>query len=473
MARHTQVESLQPTSASNLSTYHDLSGCRVLVVGLGRWGGGVAVTRWLVEQGAKVVVTDSADGEALSESLKSLEGVDVAFRLGRHDERDLDEADLVVLNPAVNKRTSDFFRSILQRGVPYTTEINLFCARCPATIVGVTGTFGKSTTAAMIAAVLDRAIERGESGYRRAWLGGNIGRSLLPELSGVSPRDVVVLEISNAQLEDLPLIPRRPELAVITNIEPHHLDRYEHLDGYIEAKLNILPVDGSTLPLVHGSLDSAVLELIAGRPVRAIPVVQPESPLALRVPGEHNRANAACAMTVAHSLGVGDATARAALAEFAGLPDRLAHVGTIDGADYFNDSKSTAPASTVVALRSFDRPVVALVGGLEIDDSIDACVAELRNRCRAVIGVGAMGRRFTEALRRLGPAVRADEPGDHGAASACKCCVAADLVEAVAEARRLARPGDVVLLSPGAPSFDQYSNYRQRGAHFHRLVLGG
>ena len=150
-----------------------LKGLRVLVVGLGRFGGGVGVTRWLAGEGAVVTVTDQATPESLEESVAAIAGLGVTLHLGGHDPRDLDPTDLVVVNPAV--------------------EINLFCERCPAVVIGVTGSYGKSTTCAMLAAALRAACDTG------VYLGGNIGRSLLPDLPEMRGSDIVILEMSNAQ----------------------------------------------------------------------------------------------------------------------------------------------------------------------------------------------------------------------------------------------------------------------------------
>src|SRR3972149_5475781 len=135
-----------------------LAGRRVLVVGLGRFGGGVGVTRWLASEGAIVTVTDQATHEALAESVAAIADLPVALHLGGHDEGDLDTADLVIINPAVNKSTSAFFQALVRRGIPWTTEMNLFCERCPAQVLGVTGSYGKSTTSTMLADVIRASV---------------------------------------------------------------------------------------------------------------------------------------------------------------------------------------------------------------------------------------------------------------------------------------------------------------------------
>ena len=443
----------------------DWNGRRVLVVGLGRWGGGVGVTRWLVEQGAEVTVTDQAAPAQLSESVAALADLDVTLHLGGHDPVDLAAPELVVLNPAVNKLTSEFFGLIKQRGCPWTTEINLFCERCPAPIVAVTGTYGKSTTCAMLADVLRAGVEADELPYRAVHLGGNLGGSLLPELKQMTPEDVVVLELSSAQLEDLPQVAWRPALAAITNIAPQHLDRYRSFEDYVEAKLNLvraLPREGRAVTgVLEASVRERVLEALGGVAQRLMEVEPGAPALELKVPGAHNQANAACVLALGRLLGMQEEIVRAALASFAGLPHRLQCVRTCDGVTYYNDSKATTPEAARRGLEVFAQPVVALVGGQDKGTALEAWVSALVDRCRAVICLGESGPRVEVALQRMGAVERGVEVRR-----------ADDLTVAVQQARALARAGDVVLFTPGAPSFDAYANYEHRGQHFIDIVTG-
>jgi len=432
-----------------------LRGHRVLVVGLGRFGGGVRLTQWLVQEGALVTVTDQADASALSESVAAISDLPVTLRLGAHDERDLDASDLVVINPAVNKSTSAFFAEVVRRAIPWTTEMNLFCERCLATVIGVTGTYGKSTTCAMLHATFEAGRVAGAVPYTAVHLGGNIGRSLLPELAQMTPDDLVVLEVSNAQLEDLPRIRWAPSVAVITNLFPHHLDRHASFTEYVEAKLNIVRDPASRSRVIAGELHPEAERLFADavddsseRVVRIPPSAQP---IELTVPGRHNQANAACVLTVCEVMGLDKGIARPALRSFRGLPHRLEFVRTLDGVDYYNDSKSTAPAATIVALDAMSRPVVAIVGGQRKDVTLDDCAKVLADRCRAVVCMGESGPTFAEALHGCG-----DVP----------VYAVRGVADTVPLARSLAQSGDVVLFSPGAPSFDQYANFTERGRHF-------
>lgn len=425
------------------------TGKRVVVMGLGRFGGGVGVARWLGRQGARVLVTDLADEATLRDSIDQLADWSIDFRLGGHDSADLDDADLLVVNPAVHKDRSSFFQEAVRRSLPWTTEINLFLERCPARVVGVTGTAGKSTTAAMIHTVL--------SG--KAYLGGNVGRSLLSELGEMTSDDVVVLELSSFQLADLQGIARRPDLAVITTIWPNHLDRHGTFELYLDAKLNIIRGAKANTSLVLGDIEGSPLDVIKQfaehARVEIIFSQERTSEIQVGVLGRHNVLNAQCAATACTLLGVETDAIGRGLEQFRGLPHRLELAGHCDGVEYFNDSKSTSPKAAATALRAFDRPVVVLVGGQDKEVSLDEMVDTILLRAEAAVCFGAAGGRVYEAIdrARAGNSTPELERVDR-------------LGDAVECARRLARTGDVVLLSPGFPSYDEFLNYEDRGAAF-------
>ncbi len=444
------------------------------------------MTRWLASEGATVTVTDQATHEALAESVAAVADLPVSLHLGGHDEGDLDTADLVIINPAVNKSTSTFFQAVVRRDMAWTTEMNLFCERCPAKVLGVTGSYGKSTTCAMLAEAMEACCRASGASYTGVHLGGNIGRSLLNELPNIRETDWVVLEMSNAQLEDLPQIHWAPDLAVITNLFPHHLDRYANFAEYAGAKLNITRHPNGDSKIVVGELhpvaEDMLGEVIAERRDRLVRVPPVDSPIELKVPGEHNQRNAACVLTVCRILGLNDAIVCDALHDFRGLPHRLEFVRNLDSVDYYNDSKSTAPAATVIAVEAIvgspspepraelnpgapgaraesHRKIIAVVGGQRKDVSLDECAICLAQYCRMVICMGESGPNFSEAVRQRGSGFQP-----------VNIHVVAALDDAVRRARTEANPGEVVLFSPGAPSFDQYANFTARGRHFTDLV---
>jgi UDP-N-acetylmuramoylalanine--D-glutamate ligase len=440
---------------------------RVTVMGLGRFGGGVGVTRWLAARGARLTVTDEAPAEKLADSLAAIADTGATLHLGGHVEGDFTQADLVVVNPAVPP-TSPFLHTAERAGVPITTEINLFLERCRGRTIGVTGSVGKSTTTAMIGRILDQAYTAG-----RAWVGGNIGKSLLDALPQIAADDVVVLELSSFQLERTPAVGWSPHVAVITNIAPNHVDWHGDFAAYVDAKLNLLrfqPAGQQRVVLGDSPLLHEACEQRGLKPAGAWRVAVTDGAAAARrgdgrtlrwpglrllVPGRHNLENAAAALTAAHELGVAAADAAAALGDFAGLPHRLQRVGERDGVTYFNDSKATTPAAAITALEAFEQPVLVILGGYDKEIDLTPAVEAAARKARFAACVGQTGPRMAEAIARRGGRAQVFETFD-AAVWAC---------------RREARPGEVVLLSPACASWGMFSDYRERGERFVRLVM--
>lgn len=450
-------------------TTGEFHGKRVLLVGLGRFGGQISAARWLAEQGAAVTVTDLAPAEKLAESLAQLEGLSIDYRLGGHDERDLDVCDLLVVSPAVPKDRSAFIQTAIERGIPISAEMNLLVERCPARrIIGVTGSAGKSTTTAMLGSILATAERAGA--IRRGWMGGNIGRSLLSDLAQMRSDDVVVLELSSFQLDDLGPLRWSPPVAVVTNIQPNHLDRHGTMEAYIEAKMNIVRYQqAGDVVIVHEGDTSVCEHIVEAGAKDRIQACRFDARFAddLVVPGEHNRLNAAAAVAAARAVGLGDEYIAHGLRGFAGLPHRLAMVGEVNGVRYYNDSKSTTPESACIAARAFtDRAVTLVVGGRPKGTPFAAMAAELTRCCRRVICYGEAG---PEIHREMTAAI-----GAAAASGTASTAASAELLptftEAVRRAKLVARPGEVVVLSPACASYDEFINYEQRGEAFARLV---
>ncbi len=357
----------------------------------------------------------------------------VVLRLGGHDEADFRECDLVVVNPAVPQPWSNpFLRAAAAAGVPLTTEMRLLVERLDRRqVIGVTGTAGKSTTAAMIHRILVRC-------GRTAHLGGNIGGSLLTQLDRIGPEDQVVLELSSAMLYWLDEAVGftghagwSPHTAVLTNLYENHLDWHETFAHYEQCKRVIFR---HQQPGDHALIGPA-LEVV------------PAIPLA--VPGAHNRANALlAAAAAARAAGLDPAEALDAVADFPGLSHRLQLVADRDGLRFYNDSKATTPQATCLAVDAFDdvSHVHLLAGGY--DKKIDLSpIAELAPKLGGLYTVGATGRILAETAE--------------GHAEYC------ETLEAAAEhALRRMSEGDVLLLSPGCASWDQFDNYEQRGDAF-------
>lgn len=433
----------------------DLRGKRVTVAGLGHFGGGVGAARWLASQGARVLVTDVQPAEALGDSLRQLEGLPIEYRLGGHDERDFADADLVVASPAIPP-TNRYLEAARKANVPVSSEVRLFLERCPSRrVLGVTGTKGKSTTAALLHLMLQSV--------GTSWLGGNIGVSLLDALPRMGRDDFVVLELSSFMLHWLGVARWSPHVALVTMISADHLDWHGSVEAYVDAKRNIVRYQRSSDHAVLRGDDKVSRGLAADTPAEVLIYGKrahlPEA-LAPLLPGKHNRINERGAWTAARIFGVYPDMAVEALKEFRGLPHRLELVHEGDGVRWINDSIATIPDAAIAASEAFaSGRVIQIVGGKDKGLSFARMGAVLAERSKAVLVIGAAAAKIVAACRDAVVRERRAEILECG-----------DLETAVATARRLAEPGDVVLLSTGCSSYDQFQNFEQRGERFAALA---
>lgn len=421
---------------------------RVTIMGLGHFGGGVAVARWLARRGAQVTVTDLADADRLADAIAALRGEPVEFHLGGHREDDFRHADLVVVNPAV-RPDDPLVRLAAESGASVTSEIELFLQACRAPVIAITGTNGKSTTAAMTAAIL-------AADGRKTWLGGNIGRSLIEQLDEIASGDWVVLELSSFQLWHLGANARGPDVAIVTNCVPNHLNWHPDFAHYAAAKQRILRLQPPGGVAVLNPADAEVCRwthLVRGRQIA--PLADALIPR-LQVPGRHNRVNAACAAAAATAIGCNHAAIEKGLGRFTGLEQRLERVAAIAGRRFYNDSSATTPESTIEALRSLAGPVWLLAGGSDKGANLEPMLDAIASQTRGAAFFGAVGPRLHERLRQLS----ADAQSTY----------TPRMADALAWCWERSRPGEIILLSPGFSSHDQFINYRQRGKIFCELV---
>ena len=447
---------------------------RVTVMGLGLFSGGVAVTRFLVRHGARVTVTDLKDEDELAESVAAVRDLGVRLVLGRHEEQDFADADWIVKSPAVPE-TSAYLKLARERGVAITSEVRLFFAYCRAPIVGVTGSNGKSTTTALLGAMLAET-------ERTTHVGGNIGRSLIDEVDSIAPDDLVVMELSSFQLEDLGELRRSPRGAVVTNLSPNHLDRHGTYENYCRAKENIVrfQTKDDFAVLNADDKDLATWAPACGR-VRRFSVRGPVAdgaclegeklvlkkggcPLLLlsrrEIPliGEHNVENVLAAAAAADALGASTDAIATGVRRFKGLPHRIEHVGCVDGIDCYNDSIATTPESTIRALCSFDRPVLLVAGGYDKGAEFHELAREIRGSVRALVLIGKTAERIRACL----------DEGD--GLPQTQVLLAETIEDAVDVAIGAGQPGDVLLLSPACASYDMFTNFVERGNRFTAAV---
>ncbi len=418
-------------------------------MGLGCFGGGVAAARWLARQGAVVTVTDLADEHTLADSLAALAGEPIAaFHLGEHPENDFRRVDLVVVNPAV-RPGSPLLEIARDSSAQLSSEIELFMEASPAPIIGVTGSNGKSTTAAMIAAIL-------KADGRKTWLGGNLGGSLLDRLDRIGPDDWVVLELSSFQLWHLGCEAPLPQIAVVTSCSPNHLDWHPSYEHYVAAKQRILTgqtPDGLAVLNTHDAQFGTWGRLVQGR---QLPLAAKGDIPELAVPGEHNRLGAALAATAATGAGCGQEAIMRGLASFRGLPQRLEQFAVVDGRRFYNDSAATTPESTVAALESLDEPVWLLAGGGDKGCDFEGLTGALAENARGAAFFGEIcGVLQSWATVRI---------------QAFDCTTTDTMTEALDWCWTRSRSGDAILLSPACPSTDQFRDFRQRGEKFVELV---
>ncbi len=452
-----------------LGNYRDR---RVTIFGLGSFGGGLGAVEFLASRGAQLTISDQRTAEQLAESRAALVGFpDLNWQLGGNRADDVFDAELVIVNPAV-RRDHPLLVAARQRGIPLTSEMNLFWQHNPAQVLAVTGSNGKSTTTALLHNILQQT-------ERTVWLGGNIGRSLLPQVEAIRADHLVVLELSSFQLTELDRLQVSPHVSVVTNFSPNHLDWHDTLDHYRWAKqtmfrwqtLHDFAVINADDPEVTSwptlgkircfglqphmasgwtlNPSGAVIE----RTEHGLETVVPLTDW-LALPGRHNLANALAAATAARCVGASHQAIEVGLRTYQSLPHRLQWVGGAAGRDFYNDSLATTPESAIVALAAFDRPTVLLAGGYDKQVDLSAMATAIAGRCRAVACMGTTGPRLRELITQV--------PRNQAVVSpSCQ-----NFGEAFDWAVMQSQPGDAIVLSPGCASYDWFRNFADRGQQF-------
>ena len=443
---------------------YNFAGKKVLIMGLGRFGGGVDCAQFAARAGAKVIVTDSAPAEKLNESIEKLkEFPDIEFYLGSHDPDDFSLVDIIIANPAVPDDNE--FLEIARRNNKFiTSQINIFFELCPAQIVGITGANGKSTTTALTAHLLRN------TSIENVWLSGNIGNQpLLTILDKIKADDLVVLELSSFQLENLAQIAKAPKVALLTNLTPNHLDRHGTFKNYCAAKENIFKYqklnDNCPAVSIFNAEDKIAAEWFekykkdTGRTCISFSTNDVSKDICdnFTLPGRANLSNLAAAIAISRHFGIDDEQIKKSLPEFRPLPHRLEFIAEINGVSWYNDSIATTPQSAIAALEAFEGAKIIIAGGYDKNLPFDELGQKIAAGAKAAVLLGQTAPKIASAIQLFPQA-------------GVKIQIVESLAKAVQSAAHLAESGDVVLLSPACASYDMFENFQQRGREFIKLV---
>ena len=444
----------------------EIRGKKIVILGLAL--SGAAAAKLAVRQGADVFVSDNQDTLALQDTLTDLKALSIPGELGQHSDQIYD-ADLWIISPGI-AQDSELVQKAQSNDIPIVSEIEFSSWFTEAPILAITGSNGKTTTAHLLAEMIQTDDLHGA-------LAGNVGipfaEMVLEDLGNPDPKRVWVLEISSFQMEFIEHF--KPYIAIFLNITPDHLNRYPSMKEYIAAKMNMWSRQTAEDFIVYNADDTILVEEIAESTSRKIAFGLGHHPEAifqpnrtkiyteehatliemnqLALPGKHNLANALAAATAAHLMGVPNKSIAATMSQFSGVPHRLEPIAEINGVTYINDSKATNLDAVQVALESFTQPIILLLGGLDKGGDFRSLLPHTHNNLKEVIAFGQAKELILTALR-----------------DAVRSTSVMDLKEALELAQNCSQPGDVILLSPGCASFDQFNNFEERGNHFRSLV---
>ena len=443
-----------------------IKSARVSILGAAR--SGLAVARLLKANGADVFVSDKKPLEEAAQQIQILQSISVEHEFGSHSDR-LFDADFMVVSPGVPSNLN-LVQHAMKVGLKVYSEVEVASWFCRAPIVAITGSNGKTTTTTLIGKIFEKS-------GRKTVVAGNIGYPISDYVADMDEQAVAVLEVSSFQLDHVDTF--KPKVAVLLNITPDHLDRYENYQAYMNSKFRIFMNQTADDTSVYSHDDEAVEKHCRDLKTILKPfsvkdrincggfvddeklyLVENGEPVYLmdwkeiKIRGVHNLYNSFASALAARSLDVDMEVIADTLREFPGVEHRLEPVRELDGVRYVNDSKATNVDAVWYALGSFDAPIVLIAGGKDKGNDYSPLFEPVKNKVRAMILIGMaapkMQKEFSEKT---------------------KCVMAASMEDAVAKARREAKKGDVVLLSPACASFDMFQDYEHRGREFKRLVM--
>lgn len=450
--------------------WDQLSGKKIAVCGIGV--SNTPLIERFLSQGARVLACDRRTREQLGDICDKLENSGAELHLGE-DYLDNLEVDIIFRTPGMSFNLPEL-KEARRRGIAVTSEMEVFFDVCPAKIFAVTGSDGKTTTTTLIAKMLEA------EGYT-VHVGGNIGAPLLPIIDDIKPDDYVVVELSSFQLISMR---KSPEIAVITNVAPNHLDIHKDMDEYVEAKKNILLHQGAmsrTVLNYDDEITSMFKTFVRGqslgfsmkRPVKSgawldsngylnmsyrgisAPIMHRDN---ITVLGDHNVANYLAAISAVWGYVGADTICRVAK-EFGGVEHRIEFVKEIKGVKYYNDSIASSPSRTIAGLNAFSQKVILIAGGYDKHIPFDPMAPAIIEKVKYLILSGPTAEKIEKAIL--------DNPDYEGNPEIIRV---KDIDEAVIKAHSLAENGDIVTLSPACASFDAFPNFVVRGNHFKDLV---
>lgn len=448
---------------------------RVVIIGAARQG--VALARYLANQKASVVITDKRTPEELEEERKTLKDIDIEWVLGSHPLSLLNGCDVLCPSGGV-PLTIPLVEVAKDRGILLSNDSQIFLEEAPCRVIGITGSAGKTTTTTLLGQMAEAFL-----GQEKTWVGGNIGNPLISNLKEMRSDHLAVVELSSFQLE---IMTRAPQVAAVLNITPNHLDRHKTMKAYTSAKAQILhhqtkddiavlsrddPGSWGLRDFVRGKLYAFGIGLVPESPPgvylkgnmisfwdgEVICNLFPRDLIKIR--GEHNLTNvlAACALGLAVDLS--QEALQQGVDGFIGVEHRMELVREWGGAEWYNDSIATAPERSMAAIRSFDQPLILLAGGQDKDLPWDEFASLVKNRVDHLVIFG-------EAREIISKAIGTLNGGDRPySVDNCE-----NLKDAVRVAASYVQPGDVVLLSPGGTSFDEFNDFAERGDCFRKWV---
>ncbi len=447
----------------------DVVGKKALVVGIAR--SGVAVAKFLVAKGTRVVLTDKKSREELAETLRDFPAGSVEVIAGEYPEYGFGDFDFLVVSPGV-PLTVPPVRQALDTGTPVLSELELAYRFARSPIVAITGTNGKTTTTTLIGEIF-------KHGGRTVCVGGNIGLPLAPEVEKYGPDDVIVAEVSSFQLECIDEF--KPKVAVILNITPDHLDRHGTMENYIAAKARIFENQDAGDFTILNYDDPEVAALKQKTPGKVIffsrrhklkeGIFVEEGQITVKfdgaaekvcpvrgifIRGAHNLENALAATGAAFAMGIPPQVIGQTLRDFRGVAHRLEFVTEINGVRFINDSKGTNPDASIKALEAYDEPIVLLAGGRNKGSDFTELARRIKEKVRVLVIYGECKDEIREAVEKTG---------------FTGILEAGSFEEAVRIAAQEARPGEIVLLSPASASWDMFRDFEERGERFKEAVM--